>query len=276
MAAVTTLSFDSVHGVAEAALCNKALARVGAELILDTVEQTKAARACRAVYAPARDELLRLFPFNFSVRSRTVSRDTTYLFEKGPYSYAWKANDWASFTGTCVSSATITAVAGITPTDAMVGEEISGTNIAEGSRVIDTTATTIVMDRPSTGTASGFFIRIPYVRILGIDNASGTRDESLHEIAGSGDERRILTDAFYSAGLPVKYIERVINPALFDVLFYEALVAKIALKIAPAMTQNMQIVGLLMSQSKAAEREAAIASSQELVIDEVDDYWTKR
>jgi hypothetical protein len=88
MAPTTVPAFDATNGVAEANLCNIALAKIGVEPILDTTEDSEAARACRRQYARTRDELLRDYDFNFSINIGDFDEDAVYT-QLGKWSYAY-------------------------------------------------------------------------------------------------------------------------------------------------------------------------------------------
>jgi len=63
-------------------ICNLALNRVGEEQITALTDDSKPARQCNLIYAPARDALLRAYPWNFAMaRSELAQLATTPDFE---------------------------------------------------------------------------------------------------------------------------------------------------------------------------------------------------
>lgn len=52
----------------EVAICNSALAKIGAQRILSLVENSEAARLCNEQYYKIRDDLLRSHPWNFAIK----------------------------------------------------------------------------------------------------------------------------------------------------------------------------------------------------------------
>ncbi|WP_151767933.1 hypothetical protein [Acinetobacter oleivorans] len=52
----------------DVSICNQALNRIGAKSIISFDENTENARRCRALYAPARQTLLRMHPWSFAKR----------------------------------------------------------------------------------------------------------------------------------------------------------------------------------------------------------------
>lgn len=88
MPAVNPPAWTGTFEVAEATIANLALARLGADLIKDTTEDTPAARQARAVFAATRDELLRDYEFNFAKKRMDLSEDAVFT-PKGPYTYAY-------------------------------------------------------------------------------------------------------------------------------------------------------------------------------------------
>lgn len=75
----------------------------------------------------------------------------------------------------------------------------------------------------------------------------------------SVESGRILTDA--PAPLPIRYIARVTDPALFDPLFAEALAARIALEACESITQSQTKYERMAADYRATILEAARMSS---------------
>jgi hypothetical protein len=55
-------------------ICNEALTHLGQEEIGSLTEDSNSARACKAVYEPTRDEVLRVFPWNFAIERKSLAR----------------------------------------------------------------------------------------------------------------------------------------------------------------------------------------------------------
>ncbi len=55
-------------------ICNLALSRIGNKRIVSLEEESPEARACRLVFEPARDEVLRSHRWNFATRRASLSR----------------------------------------------------------------------------------------------------------------------------------------------------------------------------------------------------------
>jgi hypothetical protein len=91
MATVTAPAWDTGYEVKEATLANRALARIGVDLIRDTDEATPAARNARAAFGSTRDEILRDYEFNFARQFIELSEDSTFTL-KGPWRYAYNAS----------------------------------------------------------------------------------------------------------------------------------------------------------------------------------------
>jgi hypothetical protein len=297
MAATTPQTFDYIYELAEADICNLALARIGADRIRDTVENTKQANSCRSVYAATRDELIRQYPWNFAMRSDLLLQDTAYPYavDEGKYAfiadgrYAVTSGVTATGTGWVVIP-TVTNPA--TLDNSLVGRRIIGTNVRPNTTIVavDNTAHTITIDRgtasynagvytPAAGSA--FTILIALEKILSIDFDT----EAVYETAGGDNEKRILTDrvsGYTMIGttktyyLAVKYLRQILNPAQFDPVFRDALVLRIASKIALTMTRQSGIVGAIQQEFAAIMQSARFTSSEERMVDEVGDWWTNR
>lgn len=73
----------------EVEICNRALANIGAESISALTEKSPEARACKLLYAPARDSLLRLQTWGFATKHvalGVISSATVYGYE---YAYSY-------------------------------------------------------------------------------------------------------------------------------------------------------------------------------------------
>jgi hypothetical protein len=86
-------------------ICNRALIRLGADTIIDINEQSsKEARLCNILYNQVRKELLRLHPWNFSIKRTILAADVVSPPFEYIYSYTLpsdcirviKANDFVS------------------------------------------------------------------------------------------------------------------------------------------------------------------------------------
>ena len=280
MAIVVAPAFDIVYGVKEAEICNKALSSIGGELIRDTLEDTKQSRVCRNVYQDTRDELLRNYPFNFATKIAMIPNDDAYVQPMDEFTYAYKVEDHEAFTGTANTASTITAVAGITIDDRLIGRAVSGAFIQANTRIlsVDAILGTITLDRATTGAATSFTSYIPIIKILEI----ATNENNIFEIVGGGSFKRLLTKVLSEQGddliyrLELKYVEQVIDPAKFDSMFSHALALRIASKIAIDITKDPRISQMMQQEFSSIFQAAKISSSEEKQLDAPDPWWTDR
>ena len=72
----------------ETEICNSALAKIGAQSILDLDEESKAGRLCKKLYPLLRDEVMAAHPWNFAIKRADLgdALATAPVFE---YSYAY-------------------------------------------------------------------------------------------------------------------------------------------------------------------------------------------
>lgn len=95
------------------------------------------------------------------------------------------------------------------------------------------------------------------------------RDLSRGEYAIEG--RAILSN---TAGLDIRYVQRVENPNLFDDLFVEALAFKLAINIEGDITKNLKLHDQLLREYKVVLNTAFRIDSQESPIVQVkEDSW---
>jgi len=281
MALVLIPAFDAVYENLEAALCNKALWRIGAETIKDTVEDTKQSRVCKSVYAQTRDELLRTYPFNFATKTSYIPQDTAFVLPMNQYSYAFKAENHLAFTGTsAVGNATITGV-GVSIIDyaSLVGRGVYGAGIPVNARIVAVNATThtITLDRPATSIGSAFTVFLPVLKILTV----AANPETLFEVVQGGADKRILCNMSSQVintenCLELKYIEQVLDPTKFDSMFADALVLRLASKLAVTLANSAGLYQALQQEFAAVMRMAQDATAQEKQIDSADPWWTDR
>ena len=282
MPAIVMATFDPVYGLKEAELCNKALIRAGAETMLDSAENTKQGRLSRAIYADTRDELLRIYPANFAIRYGWIPRDSAYEFKSGLFSYAYKVEDWEPIAGTLAAgAAVITAVpaAFFLAAPQLIDRVVVGTNIPQGARIqsFDSLAGTITLDRVSTGIGASIECYIPNLKILGIADD----DSALFETVGGERARRILTNV--SSGvvddvsfLNVKYVHSVADPDEFDETFKDALILRLASKMAVSLAKDSGLAGRLQGEFSAVLKASNTASSEERQVDEGEGFWSDR
>lgn len=273
MAVVNSPAFDSVYAIQEAAICNKALSRIGAEVIRDTDEDTKQSRICKAIYAQTRDELLRLYPFNFAQKTRYIPLDLNYNAPTGLYAYAFKAWDYQNIVATYTTGNPVISVpAGVLETDILLA--IFGQDIPDGARVIDVDilGNTLTLDRAPIANGTDVVLRkyIPLLKIVHI----GGNNNNLYELIGSGENGRVLTNIMSDNNvLEIRCVEQIINPDLFDSIFSDALVLRIAMKIAISFTQSAGLVSLLYQEFAQILQTAKIASAEEKELEAPDDYY---
>jgi len=131
MSTVSTPAWDTGYDNAEAVVANLALARIGADPIKDDAEDTPATRQVRVAFGQTRDELLRDYEFNFAQKSIYLTEDS--------------GTDYTTITS-ADDSYVLTGFSGLTA-DALIGQFVTGTNIADGTKVTDNSTTTVTVDR---------------------------------------------------------------------------------------------------------------------------------
>ena len=281
MAAVTDVAFDFVYEVKEADICNRALHRLGAGRIRDTLENTKQANACREIYAITRDELLRLNEWAFASRSEYVREDVDYPYQKFDYSLAYIADDRIELAGAAsTSSATITVPADFELDERFIGRTVEGTNVRPGSFVVavDDALHTITLDRATTGVMANAAMYIPLLKVWRVNND----EDALFRSAGAMGEQRLFASVSSGAGsdgvsvLIMRYTRLVPDPAFFDVMFTDALALRIASKICVYMTHDYSLKSQIDSEFSSILSAASKASSQEKQVDAPASWWTDR
>ena len=285
MPAVTPPAFNSTYGVQEAEICNKALSRIGANVINDTLEDTKQSKVCKIVYGQTRDELLRQYPFSFAVKTVLVPVDSAYANPKDQYSFAYNVDYPIEITATTANgTSNLTGIAVPIGFDAndLVGRIISGAGLPTGSMIIsvDSVAGTGVVDSVATATttAGTFSTKLPVLKILEI---AGNAENVFDVVAGSNG--RVVLCNMYSeidatSGylLEVKYVHQVKDPAKFDSMFTDALALRIASKIAMDLAKSPNLAGQLQSEFAAIMQLAKNATAEERQIDAPDPWWTEQ
>lgn len=285
MALLTLPTFDYVHELAEAAICNEALSILGAELILDTTEHTAQARACRSAYASAKEELLRASPnpFSFAIKHDFIPDDDEYTLPSGEFLFAYKTEARTAITLTGDElSPVMSAITGGNVTEAWVGRLVTGTNFRPNTRIVSVNVAvvgseTFTVDRLPLDAVTAAVVSIPVLKVLRA-GMSGFHEYSLSE---RGESSRIFTDeSSYTDQitginwLQMKYVYDVIDPAMFDPLFKSALVLRIASKVALAMSKSVAIKQGIDQEFSAIFQSAKVSSSEERETEEADEDWT--
>ena len=93
MAAIVKPTFNATYELAEAAICNMALSRIGATLMKDTAEVSKGADACRENYALTRDEMLRYIAPRFAQATALIPEIADPDYPLNGYEYAYDLSD---------------------------------------------------------------------------------------------------------------------------------------------------------------------------------------
>jgi hypothetical protein len=75
--------------MSEVAICNEALSHIGAYSITSLTEQSKEARQCNILYASARDQALRDFPWNFAEKRVALALLSSVTPTGYDYAYAY-------------------------------------------------------------------------------------------------------------------------------------------------------------------------------------------
>lgn len=108
----------------------------------------------------------------------------------------------------------------------------------------------------------------------------GNNKENKFEVVGSGSERRVITNILSTGGDPnlldVQYIEQVTDPDLFDPMFKDALVLRIASKLAVQIIKSAQMAQFLQSEFSAIFSQASMVSAQEANLDTGEPFITER
>jgi hypothetical protein len=153
MAAVSVPSWDTGYENAEAVVANRALVRIGADVIRSDTEDTPAIRQVKIAFAATRDELLRDEVFNFANRLLTLAvvADKTILLVNTTINLTLVTRTWASI-GTHTNT-TLDGFSGLT-VNALAGVKVSGTGIPAGAYIVSNTATEAILSAAATGTAS--------------------------------------------------------------------------------------------------------------------------
>lgn len=282
MPAVTIDDFDAIYGVKEADLCNAALLRIGAELIRATEETTKQALLCKKAYAVTRDEMLRMYPAGFAVRSEYIGEDTAYLSRMGRFSRAYRVQDYTALPCApgVLGATTLTATDPADASPVLVGRGLSGTGIASGTLILAANPTTgvIRIDRPTLAPVADVFFHLRVLKVIEVNR----NKDSLYEISGGGEWQRIFTDivSTQAAGevnvLEIKFVDGVKDPELFDPMFYDALVLRIASKVGLPLGRDEAMVGRVQSEFSQIMAQAKKLASEERNFEESDDLWTDR
>lgn len=285
MALVTAPAFNHTYGVQEAEICNKALSRIGSNLIMDTLEDTKQSKVCKIVYGQTRDELLRQYPFSFAVKTALIPIDASFASPKDQYAFAYNIDAPIAFTAnTTVGGVTLANV--VMPTGYGVADlmdrSVSGVGIPLGARVIsyDDIAATATIDIPTTalGTTVACTARIAPLKLLEIAGNA----ENLFDIVAGPAGRMILCNMYSDIDpdlgyvLEIKYVQQVKDPALFDSMFVDALSLRIASKIAMDIAKSANLVQQMQGEFAAIMQLAKNATAEERQIDAPDPWWTEQ
>jgi hypothetical protein len=261
----------------ECALSNRALARIGADLIRDDTEDTPSSRQCRLAFATTREELLRTEVFSFARRMIAFIED-----EDDPtiedFSYSYKMNS-ARASNVCTggTSSSVINLTNLTDLDEneYLGYGVSGTYITNGTYIISNTANTITLSSPPTNTITSINITQP--TILNYISIDGD-DVNPFEIVGIGDSLRIHTDHMSSEidGLLVVASLDMVDPDSWDSLFTDAFVLRLASKIALPIVKSANLAQLMQQEFSAIFEMARIASKKDSREDYGEAFWTDR
>ncbi len=272
MAQLTAPAWTAGYEAPEATIANLALARLGVDLIKDDTEDTPQSRQAKAVFHTTRDELLRDYDFSFA------KRDTVLIADPGT---------------TIASVGTTTGTPNLVFTGqvpgALVGMSVSGTGIAAGSIIISNTAILAVMSANATGTASvtitvsiqkgafAYAYSVPVLPVCLKVLEVGNVKENQFEVVGAGSGRRVLANIATTVGqLAIRYVEQIVDPSRWDAMFKDALVIRIASKLAVPLVKSPQMAQFLQGEFAAIFSKAAMASSSERVMDTGEEFLTTR
>jgi hypothetical protein len=288
MALITPRTFDAVFGLQEAEICNLALSRGAQEVMRDHEEDSKQARLARAIYATTRDELLRMYQFSFARKTAFVHEDEEFAQPKDIWEYAYRKLDELYFEGmTTLGSADITAIpeVDLLPSDEYIGRIVFGTGIPVGARIVSILNQTMTLDRVATAAGTvEMLMYLPMLRLLstGADRFATRQVVDGHIMSNAVSDlastrtTSLLVVVDIPNRLEVQYTEQVIDPSKFDPLFTDALVLRMAQKMAPPSSTNRSLGRDLAAEFSSIMREAMIASSREAIVDEPEPRWTDR
>jgi hypothetical protein len=255
----------------EAGIANRALARIGAEFIRDAEEDTPSNRQCRAAFPSTRNELLRDYDFNFAQRIFTLVEDV----------------------GTSIPSVVTNSTVNITFTgqtiNALVGKTITGAGIPADTVIISNTATAAVMSKAATAsatiTATVTLPKAPWLHVFILPTSPvilkvldiGGNVDNRYQVVGAGSSRRILCDVESSDGfLEARMVEEVSDTTAWDSMFTDALVLRLASKIAVPLTKRADLAQALQAEFAAIYSLAKKSSGEESVLQVVPPLWTDR
>jgi hypothetical protein len=153
MALVAIPSWDTGFETVEAAVANRALTRIGADLIRDDTEDTPSARQSRVVFCQTRDELLRDYDFNFAQRLLTfeATAEREILLVNTTLNSRTLTRTWASIVTN--STTALTGFSGLTVNE-LIGVKVSGAGIPAGAYITANTATGATLSAAATASAT--------------------------------------------------------------------------------------------------------------------------
>lgn len=291
MAPVQLPAFTDAYIHDEIGICNKALLRIGADIIRDTDEDTKQMRVCKSVYEVSRMELLRSFAFPFSVKTAVIPNISTGLPIE-PYSYSYDIEDFFEFSGDVSQGSYFVTNVTLPPERTnsfdIVGRTVTSPLFNKKAKIsaFDASTNTIGLDTilipdgtpvpPETGVVFGCML--PVIRVIEVNS----KKDAVYEVAQSGAGAVLLTDetaGMNAAGpylVPIKYIADIKNPSFFDAMFTDLLILKIAIKISMALSQKpSSIVAVLQQEYVMNMRLAMHTVTSERQTDVPDAPWTK-
>jgi hypothetical protein len=270
MAAVTATTELST---AEAAIANRALARIGAEFIRDTTEDTPSNRQCKVAFPQTRDELLRDYEFNFAQRMMTLVEDVGTTISTASLATSTTVTWGATQVVNAHVGKSITAASGI-PADTVVISNTASVGIMSKAAT-STGAMAVVLTWPKEPWEHIFLLPTAPV-ILKILDIAGNVDNR-YQVMGSGATRRILCNTESSDGfLEVRFIEQVTDTTAWDSMFTDAFVLRLASKLAVPLIKRPDMAQFLQQEFAAIYSLAKKASSEEAVLQEVPPLWTER
>jgi hypothetical protein len=280
MATITLPAWDTTIATTTATECqlsNRALSRIGADLIRDDTEDTPSARQCRLVFAATREELLRTGVFQFTKRLVAFIEDEDDSTVEN-FAYSYKLNI-ARASNVCtggISSAVVT-LTNLTDLDEneYIGYGVTGTYITTGTYILANTSNTLTLSAAPTNTITSINIIQP--TILNYLSIDGAEDKS-YEIIGVGDNLRIHTDHMSSEidGLLVMVSLDMVDPDSWEPLFTDAFVLRLASKIAFPLIKSANLAQLMQQEFAALFEMATIASKKDKGEDYSEPFWTDR
>jgi hypothetical protein len=282
-------SADNVYAIAESQVSNLALARIGADLIKTTLEDTPSARQCRAIFGPTRDEMLRDYDFNFATRRIMFARNTT-AETLGAWAYCYDIPNASAFNVLKV----VDIAANASNLYEVYNRQIN-CDLVSDSAGADITAATmaLVTGIVTVSSVADLFEGRPVMMTAGtiptgisLNTVYWVRDltATTFKLAATPGGTALVGTVTPGSGItisPLAYLDTkvvlsIVDTSTWDTLFKDAFVLRMASKLAIPLVKRADLAQFLQSEFAAIFSLAKSASKQEQPTDESDVLWTDR